>query len=160
VLRESEDEGVSTHHVPAARELVLGFVGALGVARAAVRSCVPSLNRLVDLLVLARSGEIGRRGTVGGWTYAVHGVGCRPASPEGIDIDVDFAADGTEIFDFWRLRLFGRSLPTPLDPSAEDLRSAVEDLEDVLTEVRPGWFTVSGALRDAVEGRAVRSDPA
>ncbi|MFF3787644.1 DUF6896 domain-containing protein [Streptomyces sp. NPDC001933] len=138
----------------AARDLVLGFVGALGAARAAVRKSVPSLNRLADLLVLAHSGEISRRGDVGGYSYAVHGVGCRLASPEGIDIDVDFAADGTEIFDFWRLRLFGQSLPTPVDPLAEDLRSAVEGLEDVLTEVRPGWFTAAGPLRDTFEGPA------
>ncbi|MCX4598533.1 hypothetical protein OG819_56470 [Streptomyces sp. NBC_01549] len=99
---------------------------------------MPSLDRLADLLVLARSGEISRRGEVGGYSYAVHGAGCRLASPNGIDIDVDFAADGTELFDFWRLRRFGRSLLTLVAPSAEDLRSAVEELKDLLTEVRPG----------------------
>ncbi|MEU2674495.1 hypothetical protein ABZ622_37735 [Streptomyces sp. NPDC007164] len=144
----------------AARDLVLGFVGALGAARTTVRMSVPSLHRLADLLALVHSGEISRRGEAGGYSYAVHGVGCRLASPDGIDIDVDFAADGTEIFDFWRLRLFGRSLPTPVDPAAEDLRAAVEALDGVLTEVRPGWFAVSGAARDALEGRAVRDDPA
>ncbi|WSI45695.1 hypothetical protein OG585_54285 (plasmid) [Streptomyces sp. NBC_01340] len=61
---------------------------------------MPSLDRLADLLVLARSGEISRRGEVGGYSYAVHGAGCRLASPNGSDIDVDFAADGTELFDF------------------------------------------------------------
>ncbi|MGW7042179.1 DUF6896 domain-containing protein [Streptomyces avermitilis] len=138
----------------AARNLVLGFVGALSAARAAVREAMPALDRLADLLVLAHSGEMSRRGEAGGYSYAVHGVGCRLASPDGFDIDVDFAADGTEIFDFWRLRRFGQSLPMPVDPSAEDLRSAVEGLEDVLTEVRPGWFTASGSLRDAFEGPA------
>ncbi|MEL5953984.1 hypothetical protein AADR41_04200 [Streptomyces sp. CLV115] len=139
---------------------MLAFVDALGTARAAVRMSVPSLHRLADLLALARSGEISRRGEVGGYSYAVHGAGCRPAGPDGIDIDVDFTADGTEIFDFWRLRLFGRSRPTPVDPTPKDLRSAVEALDDVLTEVGPGWFTVSGTPQDAVEGRAVHSDPA
>lgn len=158
-MRESGSEGASRHQVPAARDLVLGFVGALGAARAAARESMPSLDRLADLLVLARSGEISRRGEVGGYSYAVHGAGCRLASPNGSDIDVDFAADGTEIFDFWRLRRFGRSLPTPVDPSAEDLRSAVEELKDLLTEVRPGWFTASGSRRDAFEGPTSSASP-
>ncbi|MEU4503684.1 hypothetical protein [Streptomyces sp. NPDC024089] len=159
VLRKSENDDASGDQVLAAQDLVLAFVGALGAARAAVRMSVPSLGQLADLLTLTHSGEISRRGEAGGHSYAVHGVGCRLAGPDGVDIDVDFAADGTEIFDFWRLRLFGRSLPTPVDPAAEDLRSAVEALDDVLTEVRPGWFTVSGAPRGAFEGRAVHSDP-
>ena len=91
-MRESGSEGVPRHQVSAARDLVLGFVGALGAARAAVRESMPSLDRLADLLVLARSGEISRRGEVGGYSYAVHGAGCRLTSPNGIDIDVDFAA--------------------------------------------------------------------
>ncbi|MFD7527982.1 DUF6896 domain-containing protein [Streptomyces sp. NPDC059849] len=159
VLRRSKNEDASGVQALAAQDLVLAFVGALGSARTAVRMSAPTLHQLADLLTLTHSGKINRRGETGGYSYAVHGVGCRLTGPDGVDIDVDFAADGTEIFDFWRLRLFGRSLPTPVDPAAGDLRSAVEALDDVLTEVRPGWFTVSGTPRDAFEGRAVRSDP-
>lgn len=154
-LRKSGSEDASIHQATAPRELVVGFVSALGAASAAVREAVPSMERLADLLVLAHSGNISRHGEAGGYSYAVHGVGCRLAGPDGIDIDVDFAADGTEVFDFWRLRCYGQSLPAPVDPSVEDLRSAVEELKDLLTEVRPGWFTVSGPHRDAFEGPAV-----
>ncbi|WP_244293535.1 hypothetical protein [Streptomyces sp. MJM8645] len=56
---------------------------------------------------------------------------------------MDFAADGREIFDFWRLRRYGRSLPAPHDPTEQDLRSAAESLKPPLVEVRPGWFSVA-----------------
>ncbi|GGX14359.1 DUF6896 domain-containing protein [Streptomyces lomondensis] len=143
-MRDSGGADAPTHDIPAARDVVLGFIAALGAAGAAVRESVPSLERLADLLVLVRSGEISRKGRAGGYAYAVHGLGCRLTSPDGIDIDVDFTADGTEVFDVWRLRCHARSLPTPADPSAESLRSAAEELTDLLTEVRPGWFAVSG----------------
>ncbi|MCX5008375.1 hypothetical protein OHB05_38040 [Streptomyces sp. NBC_00638] len=61
--------------VSAARELVLGFGGALDTAAAAVRESMPSLDRPADLLAPARSGEISRRGEAGGYAYAVHRVG-------------------------------------------------------------------------------------
>ncbi|MFF4161589.1 DUF6896 domain-containing protein [Streptomyces sp. NPDC001678] len=128
---------------------MLGFVSALGAASTAVQEAMPSLKRLADLLPLTHSGEISRHGEAGGYSYAVHGFGCRLTGLDGIDIDVDFAADGAEIFDFWRLRFYGRSLPASVDPSAEDLRSAVEELKGLLTEVRPGWFTVSGPHQGA-----------
>ncbi|WP_425442818.1 DUF6896 domain-containing protein [Streptomyces indicus] len=69
--------------------------------------------------------------------FTEQGVFCRQ---DGVEIDVDFAPDGTEIFDFWRLRLYARSLPDPLDLSDQVLRAAVQSLSPLLTEVRPGWF--------------------
>ncbi|WNI32187.1 hypothetical protein RLT59_28005 [Streptomyces sp. ITFR-6] len=57
---------------------------------------------------------------------------------------MDFAADGSEVFDLWRLRRYGLSLPDPVDVTDEDLRTAVLSLQPLLTEVRPGWFSVSG----------------
>lgn len=134
---DRDDQGTS------ARETVLGFVRALGAADAALRQALPSVERPADLLALARSGEIGRKGEAGGYAYAVHGAGCRLTSPDGVDVDVDFTADGTEIFDLWRLGRYARSLPSSAVPSADALRSAVVGLPDLLTEVRPGWFTVS-----------------
>lgn len=32
-------------------------------------------------------------------------------SDNGTEVDVDFAADGNEVFDLWRLRGYGLSLP-------------------------------------------------
>lgn len=60
----------------------------------------------------------------------------------GTEVDVDFAADGSEVFDLWRLRWYGVSLPKPLDVTDQDLRAAVRSLQPLLTEVRPGWFSV------------------
>ncbi|MFC8491556.1 DUF6896 domain-containing protein [Streptomyces sp. NPDC057235] len=70
--------------------------------------------------------------------------GCRFVSDNGIEVDVDFAPDGSEIFDLWRLRWYGLSLPEPLDVTDQDLRTAVRSLRPLLTEVRPGWFSVAG----------------
>ncbi|MGW1962671.1 DUF6896 domain-containing protein [Streptomyces sp. NPDC001935] len=125
------------------RALVVGYVDALGVVGEAVRAAMPSLVRLADILGLVRSRQIARRGEAGGYQYAVHGAGCRFTAQDGTEVDVDFAADGTEIFDLWRLRLYGQSLPAPVTSTEDDLRAVVESLSPLLTEVRPGWFTVT-----------------
>ncbi|GAA1185503.1 hypothetical protein F4556_000105 [Kitasatospora gansuensis] len=121
---------------------MLGFLDDLDAADAAMRDAFPALEQLADVLALARSGRISRSGEAGRYNYLVHGAGCRMTGPDGIDIDVDFIG-GAAAFDFWRLRCYGQSLPTPVDPTAEELRAAVESLKDLLAEVRPGWFTVS-----------------
>ncbi|MGP3637921.1 DUF6896 domain-containing protein [Streptomyces sp. 24-1644] len=64
-------------------------------------------------------------------------------SDNGTEIDVDFASDGSEVFDLWRLRWYGLSLPEPLDVTDQDLRAAVQSLQPLLTEVQPGWFSVA-----------------
>ncbi|RVU15265.1 hypothetical protein EOT10_39585 [Streptomyces antnestii] len=127
----------------AARDLVLGYVHALNAIGEAMRVAIPSLERLADVLGLARSRRIGRSGHVGTYSYAVHGAGCRFVSDSGTEVDVDFAADGSEVFDLWRLRWYGLSLPEPLGVTDQDLRSAVRSLQPLLTEVRPGWFSVA-----------------
>ncbi|GAA2301243.1 hypothetical protein GCM10010234_50180 [Streptomyces hawaiiensis] len=147
-MRNSDRGSDAARRSASARETVVGFIRSLGAADAALRQAVPSLERLADLLAKARSGEISRKGEAGGYAYAVHGFGCLLTSPDGIDIDVDFTADGREIFDLWRLGRYARSLPSATVPSAEDLRSAVEELPGLLTEVRPGWFTVSRSAPD------------
>ncbi|MFI6804383.1 DUF6896 domain-containing protein [Streptomyces luteogriseus] len=132
---------------------MLGFIRALGAADAALRQAVPSLEGPSDLLALTRSGAISRKGEAGGYAYAVHGAGCRLTSPDGVVIDVDFTAGGTAIFDLWRLGLYAQSLPSSAArrsaaPSADALRSAIERLSGLLTEVRAGWFAVSRASPD------------
>ncbi|MFI8003384.1 DUF6896 domain-containing protein [Streptomyces sp. NPDC086010] len=127
-----------------ARGLVLGYVDALNAVGEAMRVEIPSLERLADILGLVRSRRIiGRSGQVGAYAYTVHGAGCRFVSDNDTEVDVDFEADGSEIFDLWRLRLFGLSLPEPLDVTDQDLRAAVRSLQPLLTEVRPGWFSVA-----------------
>ncbi|CAL9277462.1 MULTISPECIES: hypothetical protein [Streptomyces] len=130
--------------VGAARELVLGYVHALNAIDEAMRAAIPSLERLADVLGLVRSRRIiSRNGYVGTYSYKVHGAGCRFVSYDGTEVDVDFAADGSEVFDLWRLRLYGLSLPEPVDVTDEDLWTAVRSLQPLLTEVRPGWFSVA-----------------
>ncbi|WP_037864226.1 DUF6896 domain-containing protein [Streptomyces sp. NRRL S-340] len=130
--------------VAAARELVLGYVQALNAIGEAMRAAIPSLERPADVLDLVRSRRIiSRSGRVGTYCYTVHGAGCRFISDDGTEVDVDFTADGSEAFDLWRLRLYGLSLPEAVDVTDEDLRSAARSLQPLLTEVRPGWFSVA-----------------
>jgi hypothetical protein len=129
--------------VEAARDLVLGYVRALNAIDEAMRAAIPSLERLVDVVGLARSRRISRSDHIGTYFYKVHGAGCRFVSDSGTQVDVDFAADGREIFDLWRLRAYGLSLPEPLDVTDQDMRSAVQSLQPLLTEARPGWFSLA-----------------
>ncbi|MFF3327679.1 DUF6896 domain-containing protein [Streptomyces sp. NPDC002889] len=128
-----------------ARDLVIGYVNALHAAVGAMRAAISPLEQLADMLHLTRSHQISRSGEAGGYSYKVHGAGCRLTSQDCTVIDVDFTAEGAEIFDFWRLRCYAQSLPEPHDPTVEDLRSAVESLKPPLVEVRPGWFTMPNA---------------
>ncbi|MFI5675753.1 DUF6896 domain-containing protein [Streptomyces cellulosae] len=128
-----------------ARDLVLGYVSALNAVDEAMRGAIPSLERLADVVGLARSHRISRTGQVGTYSYKVHGAGCRFISANGSAVDVDFAADGKEIFDLWRLHCYGQSLPEPVDATDYDLLSAVESLQPLLTEVQPGWFSLAKA---------------
>ncbi|WTF32426.1 hypothetical protein OG955_43340 [Streptomyces sp. NBC_01602] len=114
-----------------------------------MRVAIPPLEQLADVLGLVRLHWISRNGEIGTYSYRVHGAGCRFTSHDGTEIDVDFAADGTEIFDLWRLRCYGRSLPEPHDPTDQDLRSAVESLKPLLADVRPGWFGLAEAKASA-----------
>lgn len=129
--------------VGVARDLVFGYVRALNAIDEAMRAAIPSLARPADVLGLARSRRISRSGRIGAYSYTAHGAGCRFVSGDGAEVDVDFAADGREIFDLWRLRRYGLSLPEPVDVTDEELRSAVRSLQPLLAEVRPGWFRVA-----------------
>ncbi|MDQ0955743.1 hypothetical protein QFZ24_009666 [Streptomyces phaeochromogenes] len=129
--------------VGAARDLVLGYVHALNAMDEAMRVAIPTLERLADVLGLVRSRRISRSDHIDTYSYTVHGAGCRFVSDNGTEVDVDFAADGSEVFDLWRLRWYGLSLPEPLDVTDQDLRSAVRSLQPLLDEVRPGWFSVA-----------------
>ncbi|MCZ9352535.1 hypothetical protein NGM36_22660 [Streptomyces mutabilis] len=122
---------------------MLGYVHALNAIDEAMRAAIPSLERLANVLGLVRSHRINSRsGQVGTYSCTVHGAGCRFVSDNGTEVDVDFAADGSGIFDLWRLRSYGLSLPEPLDVTDQDLRTAARSLQPLL-EVRPGWFSVT-----------------
>lgn len=141
--------------VGTARDLMLGYVDALNAIDKAMKAAIPGLERLADVLGLVRSGRlISWRGHVGTYSYTVHGAGCRFVSDDGTEVDIDFAADGSQIFDLWRLRLYGLSLPQPLDVTDQDLRAAARSLRPLLTEVRPGWFSLIASGREAQASQA------
>ena len=127
----------------AARDLVLGYLRALNAIDEAMRVAIPSLERLADVVGLARSRRINRSDHIGTYFYKVHGAGCLFVSDNGTEVDVDFAADGSETFDLWRLRRYGLSLPEPLDVTEQDMRDAVRSMQPLLNEVPPGWFSVA-----------------
>ncbi|WP_328862120.1 DUF6896 domain-containing protein [Streptomyces sp. NBC_00306] len=129
--------------VGAARDLVLGYVRALSAIDEAVRVAIPSLERMADVVGLARSRRIRRSDHIGAYSYTVHGAGCRFVSDNGTEVEVDFAVDGSEVFDLWRLRCYGLSLPDTVDVTDDELWSAVRSLRPPLHEVRPGWFRVA-----------------
>ncbi|WP_369227947.1 hypothetical protein AB5J52_47520 [Streptomyces sp. R39] len=108
-----------------------------------MRVAIPSLERLVDVVGLARLRRISRSGHIGSYFYMVHGAGCRFVSDNGTEVDVDSAADGSEVFDLWRLRGYGLSPPEHLDVTEQEMRSAVQSLQPLLNEVRPEWFSVA-----------------
>ncbi|MEU1652733.1 DUF6896 domain-containing protein [Streptomyces pristinaespiralis] len=134
---------------PPPRALVLGFLSALETASAELREALPQVERMADMLTLARSGQIGREGRAGGYAYSVHGAGCRLTGSDGVEVDVDFV-DGAEVFDLWRLRRHGQSLSPPAAPPPEQLSAAIGGLDDLLIEVRPGWYAVPPRSRTAV----------
>ncbi|MFE9258189.1 DUF6896 domain-containing protein [Streptomyces sp. NPDC006879] len=72
-----------------------------------MRVAIPSLERLAEIVGLARSCRISRSDHIGAYAYEVHGAGCCFVSDNGAEVDVDFAADGSEVFYFWRLRGLG-----------------------------------------------------
>jgi hypothetical protein len=123
--------------------LVLGFAAALDTATAAVCGAVTGLERFADILALARSRRIGRRGTAGGYAYTVHGAGCRLTGTDGACVDVDFS-EGTAVFDPWRVRRYGLSLAEPVDLTEAQIHSAMGELHCFLAELRPGWFSLAG----------------
>lgn len=75
--------------------------GTLGKGAAAIdeamRVAIPSLERLADVVGLTRSRRSSRSDHIDIYSYRVHGAGCRFVSDNGTEVDVDFAADGSEI---------------------------------------------------------------
>ncbi|MFD5130963.1 DUF6896 domain-containing protein [Streptomyces olindensis] len=56
---------------------------------------IPSLERLTDVLGLARFCRISRSRQIGTCSYTIHGAGCRFVCNNGTEVDVDSAAAGS-----------------------------------------------------------------
>ncbi|WP_435864916.1 DUF6896 domain-containing protein [Streptomyces umbrinus] len=97
----------------------------------------------VAAAVLNAVKEVVKQHQDGTCSYRVDGAGCGFVTDNGTAIAVDFAADGSEVFDVWRLNGDGLSLSEPLVVADQDLRSAVRSPQPLLTEVWPGRFNVA-----------------
>ncbi|WP_432754006.1 hypothetical protein ACE1OA_34800 [Streptomyces sp. JL2001] len=96
------------------------------------------------------------------YSYMVHGAGCRFVCGNDTEIDVDFAADGRGLFDLWRPRRSGLSLPEPLAVTDQGLRAAVRSLQPLLDEVRRREVRAQGMFGKCMGGsrRIIRTRPA
>ena len=125
------------------REHVLAFLNALDQIERYARQHLDGLERLSDILRLARSQKaIAPKGVIGeSLEYAVHGAGCRFVL-DGLEVDLDFTADGSYAFDVWRLNAFVEALPGRELEESHDLETACRQLaaEELIHEIRPGWF--------------------
>jgi len=59
-----------------------------------MRRAIPSLERLADVVGLARSHRISRSDHIGICSWKARGAGCRVVSDNGTEVAVDLAADG------------------------------------------------------------------
>ncbi|XXZ51031.1 hypothetical protein AAGT00_23720 [Streptomyces cavourensis] len=113
-----------------------------GVMRA-LAVAYPPFDTLENVLAAVRAGELERRGrTDSGYSYAVHGRGCRMTGPDGAEVDMDLLLDGAEAFDAWRLAAFARSVGMSPVPRDDELDGACRELvaEGLLVEPETGWF--------------------
>jgi len=126
------------------REVVLAFLAALNRVDAYARAHLEGLERLSDILRLARSERsIAPKGVIGeDLEYQVHGAGCRFVL-NGAEVDVDFTPGGTCAFDSWRIDAFAEARLTAEAEEPHDWETACRLLvaEGLLEQVRPGWFT-------------------
>ncbi|MDU0294660.1 DUF6896 domain-containing protein [Saccharothrix longispora] len=132
-----------------ARSVVIEYLISLYEAKKAVLVEFPQLGSLSQIVLAARRGSVSRRGEIGGkFKYSVHGVGCLFEDSRGREVDVDFADDGAEIFDAWRILRFAESLEnaSPVDADAVQMRCRAMVEQRLLREVRPGWFSCEAAV--------------
>ena len=128
------------------REAVLAFVAALDRVDAYARAHLEGMERLSDILRMARSQRsIPPKGVIGeDLEYQVHGAGCRFVL-DGAEVDVDFTTDGAVTFDAWRLDAFAeaQSALKPEEPHDWETACRLLVAEGFLQQIRPGWFAPS-----------------
>jgi hypothetical protein len=88
---------------------------------------------------LPKDGELAN-----GIEYSVHGNGCLFVSVDGHEVDVDFLANGTPVFDAWRIERFSLSRGVAPVSTAEELTRECHLMvsSGTLEEVSKGWFAV------------------
>lgn len=122
---------------------VRSFLRYRTLIRTALAGNYPQFDTLEHVLEAVRAGELERRGqSDAGFSYSVHGRGCRMVGADGAEIEMDLLLDGAEAFDVWRLEVFARSVGMSPVPPRGDLMQECRDMtqEGVLDEPEPGWF--------------------
>ncbi|MFG6294167.1 DUF6896 domain-containing protein [Streptomyces rochei] len=125
---------------------VAEYVEALAAVESAVLRSIPDLGAsLASILAHVRAGRMPKAGELStGIEYLVHGNGCLFVSNDGREVDVDFLADGTPIFDAWRINRLalsrGSSFRVAADEIVRECRKAVSS--GLFEEVTDGWFAV------------------
>jgi hypothetical protein len=122
---------------------VRSFLRYSKLIRTALVGNYPQFDTLEHVLEAVRAGELERRGqSDAGFSYSVHGRGCRMVGPDGAEIEMDLLLDGSEVFDAWRLEVFARSVGMSPVPPRGDLMQECRDMAQkrVLNEPESGWF--------------------
>ncbi|WP_200308855.1 DUF6896 domain-containing protein [Streptomyces adelaidensis] len=126
-----------------ATEVVRAFLESHRTIEAVLARRYPEFSALPAVLAGVRERELGREGrTADGFTYKVHGRGCRMSDPDWRVVDIDLLPDGSEAFDPWRLEQFARSRGDDVPPRKGELIDACRELKEAgaLREPETGWF--------------------
>lgn len=121
------------------------YLQALCQVRGAVQRCHPGGHGLASFVHLYRSRATEKAGLIHeGLEYSFHGSGCLFIEVSGAEVDVDFLAGGTEVFDPWRVRRLSLSVGDEPSGSLEGVAAACRYLvsQGRLAEPRSGWFSV------------------
>lgn len=133
----------------AASEEVTEYVEALARVQSEVLHSLPELgSNLASILRRVRAGLWPKDGVIAdGIGYSTHGFGCLFVSADGHEIDVDFLADGTPVFDAWRVARFSSSRGIAVSSTVEELARACRLMASsgALQTKGEGWFAKNEA---------------
>ncbi|MFF3733643.1 DUF6896 domain-containing protein [Streptomyces sp. NPDC002476] len=138
---------------------VAEYVKALARVQSEVLQNLPDLgSSLASILRRVRAGQLPKDGELAnGIEYSVHGNGCLFVSVDGHEVDVDFLANGTPVFDAWRIERFSLSRGVAPVSTAEELTRECRLMvsSGTLEEASGGWFAVKseGVAADQLIGR-------
>ncbi|MFC8171930.1 DUF6896 domain-containing protein [Streptomyces sp. NPDC057325] len=129
---------------------VAEYVKALTRVQSEALQNLPDLgSSLASILRRVRAGQFPKDGKLAnGIEYSVHGNGCLFVSVDGHEIDIDFLANGTPIFDAWRIERFSLSRGFAPVSTAEELTQECRLMvsSGTLEETSGGWFAVKSEV--------------
>lgn len=130
--------------------VLMTFGDALWQMCTEVKADIEQLSNVSELIGLVRKGMLPRQGRLAsGIQYHVHGIGCEFVGRRNEIVDIDFAPDGTPIFDAWRLRRYlvslgqGKYDEDAIVATCQELVAAGK-----LVAHETGWFAFRPGPRD------------